>query len=77
MKKIIVVDDSAVLRTTMQNALNSEVSEVFETYTFKVGLREGRFAFSTAVGLFQSFVGFTLIMITNKAARRFGEGGLW
>jgi putative aldouronate transport system permease protein len=61
----------------MQNALNIEVSEVFETYTYKVGIREGRFSFSTAVGLFQSIVGFILIMITNQAARRFGEGGLW
>ncbi|GHU59399.1 protein LplB [Spirochaetia bacterium] len=61
----------------MQNALNSEVSEVLETYTYKVGLREGRFSFSTAVGLFQSVVGFVLIFITNKLSRKFGEGGLW
>jgi putative aldouronate transport system permease protein len=61
----------------MQNALNIEVSEVFETYTYKVGLREGRFSFSAAVGLFQSTVGFALIFVTNKLSRKFGEGGLW
>ena len=61
----------------MQNALTSEVAEVFETYTYTVGIREGRFSFSTAVGLFQSVVGFTLILITNAVARKFGEGGLW
>jgi putative aldouronate transport system permease protein len=61
----------------MQNALNIEVSEVFETYTYKVGLREGRFSFSTAVGLFQSAVGFVLIFVTNKLSKKFGEGGLW
>ena len=61
----------------MQNALNSEVSEVFETYTYKVGLREGRFSLSSAIGLFQNAVGFILILLTNNAARRFGEGGLW
>jgi putative aldouronate transport system permease protein len=61
----------------MQNALNIEVSEVFETYTYKVGLREGRFSFSAAVGLFQSTVGFVLIFVTNKLSRKFGEGGLW
>jgi putative aldouronate transport system permease protein len=61
----------------MQNALNIEVSEVFETYTYKVGLREGRFSFSTAVGLFQSTVGFVLIFVTNKLSKKFGEGGLW
>ncbi|MDR1061973.1 MAG: ABC transporter permease subunit [Clostridiales bacterium] len=61
----------------LQNALNADVSEVFETYTYKVGLVEGRFPFSTAVGLFQSAVGLALIMITNFAARKAGEGGLW
>jgi putative aldouronate transport system permease protein len=61
----------------MQNALNIEVSEVFETYTYKVGLREGRFSFSTAVGLFQSTVGFVLIFLTNRLSRKIGEGGLW
>jgi putative aldouronate transport system permease protein len=61
----------------MQNALNIDVSEVFETYTYKVGLREGRFSFSAAVGLFQSTVGLVFIFITNKLSRKFGEGGLW
>jgi len=61
----------------MQNAINSDVSEVFETYTYKVGLREGRFSFSTAVGMFQSTVGCILIFFTNYSARKFGEGGFW
>jgi putative aldouronate transport system permease protein len=61
----------------MQNALNSEVAEIFETYTYRIGIREGRFSYSSAVGLFQSIVGFILIMTTNAASRRIGEGGLW
>lgn len=61
----------------MQNALNIDVSEVFETYTYKVGIREGRFSFSTAVGLFQSTVGLVLILATNFMSRKLGEGGLW
>ena len=61
----------------LQNVLNSDVSEIFETYTYRVGIREGRFSFSSAVGLFQSVVGFTLIFATNLFSRRVGEGGLW
>jgi putative aldouronate transport system permease protein len=61
----------------MQNSLTLSVSEVFETYTYKVGLLEGRLSFSTAVGLFQSVVGFILIYITNFFAKRTGEEGLW
>ncbi|MCL1786395.1 MAG: sugar ABC transporter permease, partial [Defluviitaleaceae bacterium] len=61
----------------MQNALTLDVAQVFETYTYTGGIKEGRFSFSTAVGLFQSVVGFALILITNSVARKFGEGGLW
>ena len=53
------------------------VADVFETYTFRVGLMEGRFSYGTSVGLFQSFVGMILILITNAIARRLGEKGLW
>ena len=53
------------------------VADVFETYTFRVGLMEGRFSFGTAVGIFQSFVGMIMILITNAVARRLGERGLW
>lgn len=53
------------------------VADVFETYTFRVGLMEGRFSYGTAVGVFQSFVGMILILVTNAIARRLGEQGLW
>ncbi|TVQ17059.1 MAG: sugar ABC transporter permease [Spirochaetaceae bacterium] len=53
------------------------VADVFETYTYRVGLLEGRFAFATAVGLFQSFIGLALILATNRLAKKYGEGGLW
>jgi putative aldouronate transport system permease protein len=54
-----------------------EVADVFETFTYRTGLREGRFSFATAVGMFQGVVGLILIFTTNTIARRVGEGGLW
>ena len=36
---------------TLQNTQNLAVSEVFETYTYRVGLLGGRFSFATTVGL--------------------------
>jgi len=53
------------------------VADVFETYTYRVGLMEGRFSYGTAVGIFQSFVGMIMILLTNAIARRLGEQGLW
>ncbi len=61
----------------LQNGLNISVSEVFETYTYKVGIREGRFSYATAVGLFQSAVGCIMIFTTNIFAKKVGERGLW
>lgn len=54
-----------------------DVADVFETFTYRVGLLEGRFSYSTAVGLFQSVVGFIMIFSTNRFARALGETGLW
>ena len=53
-----------------------EVADVLETYVYRIGMIDARYDFSTAVGLFQSLVNFTLILIANGMARRFGEGGI-
>lgn len=54
-----------------------EVADVFETYTYRVGFLEGRYSYSSAVGLFQSLVGLIMILITNRTANALGESGLW
>ena len=61
----------------LQNALNKEVAEVLETYSYQVGLKEGRYSFATAVGLFQSLVGLIMIFGSNALSKRMGGGGLW
>jgi putative aldouronate transport system permease protein len=61
----------------LQTPLVYSVSDIFETYTYRVGLLEGRFSYSTAVGLFQSVVGFIMITITNKLSKKINENSLW
>lgn len=61
----------------MQNAMNLSVSEVFETYTYRIGLLGGRFSFSAAVGLFTSVIGLVLLLISNKISKASGEEGVW
>lgn len=53
----------------MQNPLNLSNSEIISTYVYKTGLLSGNFSFATAVGLFNSVVGFVLLLITNIVAR--------
>ncbi|MBO9608426.1 MAG: sugar ABC transporter permease [Paenibacillaceae bacterium] len=61
----------------MQNPTNTRLSEVFDTYVFKIGVQQGDFSFSTAVGLFKSVIGLALVLAANRAARQFGREGIW
>jgi putative aldouronate transport system permease protein len=61
----------------LYNPMVYNVADVFETYTYRVGLISGKFALSSAVGLFQSIVGLVLIVFVNKLAKKYGDGGLW
>lgn len=61
----------------MMNGAVSEVADVFDTYVFRLGVRQGQFSFSTAVGLFKSVVGLILVIGANRLAKRYGEEGVY
>jgi len=61
----------------MYNGAVSNVAEVFDTYVYRVGIQQGQFSFSTAVGLFKSAIGLTLVVIANRLAKKFGEEGIY
>lgn len=44
------------------------VSDIIDTYVFRIGLEQRKFSLATAAGLFQSAVGLVLVLITNKIA---------
>lgn len=58
---------------TLQNTQNLSVSEVFETYTYRVGLLGGRFSFATTVGLFASVISMIFLLTTNFISKKMGE----
>jgi putative aldouronate transport system permease protein len=57
----------------MQNALNIRVSEVISTYTYKVGMQSSQFSFGAAVGLFNTLVNFTFLMMTNWISKKVSD----
>jgi len=59
------------------NSLNRSVAEIFDTYIYTAGLKNGQLSFSTAVGLFKGLVGLVLVMLANKLAKKFGEDGVY
>ncbi|WP_166245046.1 ABC transporter permease [Paenibacillus turpanensis] len=59
------------------NSMNRNVAEIIDTYVYTMGLKQGQFSFSTAVGFFKSFVALFLVMACNKLAKKFGEEGIY
>ena len=61
----------------MQNQLNVQVSEIIATYTYKVGLLDLDFSYSTAIGLLNSVVNVILLFSVNLFSRKISENSLW
>lgn len=61
----------------MTNSLNRPVADVFDTYVYMMGITNGAYSYSTAVGLFRSLVGIILVLSTNKIAKKLGQSGLY
>ena len=61
----------------LSNDYVREVSEVFATYTYRLGIQNVQYSYTSAVGLFQSIVNFVLLVAANYVANRMGEHGIW
>nr|WP_312497583.1 ABC transporter permease subunit [Enterococcus sp.] len=61
----------------LQNAANLAASEVLSTYTYKMGIINGEYSFSAAVGLFNNVINFIVLFTVNKIAQKTSESSLW
>lgn len=61
----------------MQNDLNLGVSEIISTYTYKVGLINAEYSYSTAIGLFNNVINFCILLAVNRGARKLSGTSLW
>ena len=61
----------------MQTPSTMSVSEILDTYVLKLGLLDGQFSYSTAVGLFRSLVSMVLIVTVNTISKKISEVSLW
>lgn len=59
------------------NPVNNSVSEIIQTYTLKMGLAQGRYSYATAIGLIQSVISLTLILVSNYSAKKASGVGLF
>ncbi|MGM7720786.1 ABC transporter permease [Metabacillus sp. Hm71] len=61
----------------MQNPLNLPVSEVIETYVYKIGIISSQFSYAAAIGLFNTLINFALLVMVNYIAKRLSNISLW
>lgn len=60
----------------MTNPTVNNIADVISTYVYRVGLEQMQFSLTSAMGLFQSVLGLTLVLITNRLAKR-ADASLW
>jgi putative aldouronate transport system permease protein len=61
----------------MQNDLNISASEVISTYVYKIGLLSSQYSYSSAINLFNTIINFILLIVVNKAVKKFSDSSLW
>ncbi|NOU85379.1 ABC transporter permease subunit [Paenibacillus sp. LMG 31460] len=54
-----------------------ETADVISSYVYRVGLQEFNYSFSSAVGLFNSAINFTLVVGSNWLSRKLNDTSLW
>ena len=54
-----------------------ETSDVIGTYVYRRGLKGGEYSYATAVNMFQSVIGFAMVIIANWLSRRYSDTSLW
>ena len=53
------------------------VSDVFETYIYRTGIKDAKFSYTAAIGLVKSVITLALILSSNRMAKRLGTDGLF
>ena len=61
----------------LYNPMIMDTADVISTYVYRKGLQEFDYSFSTAVGLFNSVVGFILVMTTNAISKKVNDISLF
>jgi len=61
----------------MQQPANMQISEILDTWVLRVGIKDGKFGFATAVGLFKSVIALIILLITNAAVKKTTEVSLF
>ncbi|MDF2924053.1 MAG: binding-protein-dependent transport system inner rane component [Paenibacillaceae bacterium] len=51
------------------------VGDIIDTYVYRVGIVEGQYSATTAIGIFQSLIGLVMVIVFNGLAKRYQQDG--
>lgn len=61
----------------LYNPLTYSTGDVISSYLYRVGLQSNNFSYATAIGLFESIIGLTLVLSSNKISQKLTQRSLW
>lgn len=79
----LILQSGNILRVGFEQIfiLSSDIirssTDVFATYVYRVGILQGAYSYTAAIGLWQAVVGVILVVMTNRFAKLVGETGIW
>jgi putative aldouronate transport system permease protein len=80
---LFILSVSSILNTNfdqilvLKNQVNESASSVIDVYVYEVGLKQGRFSYSTAVGLVKSIIALLLLLFANAVTKKLTDKSLF
>jgi len=73
--QVLTVDFEQVY--ILYNPMVYDVGDVIDTFNYRQGIQGGRFSYTTALGLFNSTIGFFMVLSSNWVLKKLTDNGLW
>ena len=61
----------------MYTANTMDVADVISTYTYRMGIINGQYSYTTAVGLFQGIINLVILTVVNQISKKTTETSLF
>jgi putative aldouronate transport system permease protein len=61
----------------LYNEVVYESADIIDTYIYRIGITDGNYGVSTALGLFNSVLSLILLLSANKLIKKLGGDGIW
>ncbi len=72
-----ILSSNTDLILLIYNPSTYKTADVIGTYIYRDGIINGRFSFSSAVGMFSAIINFILLFAANKISNKINDTGLW